>query len=170
MNRGYTKNDYLEKVTQLRDVCPDVSITSDVIVGFPGETDVDFQETIDLVEKIKFDNLFSFKYSEREGTAAAKLNHRVSEPVKAERLRIIQFLQQRHTLEKNKAMAGRVVDVLVEGRSKSSPREAMGRTRTNKIVNFNGGLELIGKTTPLVITEGYPHSLHGELHLKKEID
>ena len=170
MNRGYTKKDYLEKVTQLRDVCPDVSITSDIIVGFPGETDDDFQETIDLVEKIKFDSLFSFKYSEREGTAAAKLNHRVSEPAKAERLRIIQFLQEKHTLEKNKAMAGRVVDVLVEGRSKSSSREAMGRTRTNKIVNFKGGLELIGKITPLVITEGYQHSLHGELQLKKEID
>ena len=170
MNRGYTKKDYLEKVTQLRDICPDVSITSDIIVGFPGETDDDFQETIDLVEKIKFDSLFSFKYSEREGTAAAKLNHRISEPAKAERLRIIQFLQEKHTLEKNKAMAGRVVDVLVEGRSKSSSREAMGRTRTNKIVNFKGGLELIGKITPLVITEGYQHSLHGELQLKKEID
>ena len=170
MNRGYTKKDYLEKVTQLRDICPDVSITSDIIVGFPGETDDDFQETIDLVEKIKFDSLFSFKYSEREGTAAAKLNHRVSEPAKAERLRIIQFLQEKHTLEKNKAMAGRVVDVLVEGRSKSSSREAMGRTRTNKIVNFKGGLELIGKITPLVITEGYQHSLHGKLQLKKEID
>jgi tRNA-2-methylthio-N6-dimethylallyladenosine synthase len=170
MNRGYTKKDYLRKVTQLRDGCPDVSITSDVIVGFPGETDDDFQETIDLVEKIKFDNLFSFKYSEREGTAAAKLNHGVSEPVKAERLRILQFLQEKHTLEKNQAMAGRVVDVLVEGRSKSSPREAMGRTRTNKIVNFKGGLELIGEITPVVIMEGYQHSLRGELQLKKEID
>ena len=170
MNRGYTKRDYLEKIAGLRAACPDISITSDFIVGFPGETEDDFQETIDLMENIRFDNLFSFKYSEREGTAAVKFENKVTEHIKGERLQILQSLQEKHTLEKNRAMVGQVVKVLVEGRSKNSTGEVMGRTRNNKIVNFQGSIELAGKTVSVVITEAYLHSLHGEPPSKKESD
>lgn len=167
MNRRYTKEDYLQKVAALRAACPDISITSDVIVGFPGETDADFEETIDLLEKIRFDNLFSFKYSEREVTAAVKFDHKVSERIKNVRLKFLQLLQEQHTLDKNRAMLGKVLEVLVENRSKGSAGEVMGRSRTNKIVNFTGGSELIGKTLPVFITHAYQHSLHGELQQER---
>lgn len=170
MNRGYNRDKYMEKAVRLREVCPDISITSDVIVGFPGETDEDFRKTTDLMEEIRFDNLFSFKYSERAGTAAAGFDGKVSEHIKGERLQVLQSLQETHTLEKNKKMEGQIVEVLVEGRSKNSPGEVMGRTRTNKIVNIKGGPALVGKTTPVVITMAYQHSLRGELLSKKEID
>ena len=164
MNRGYTKAQYLDKVESLRNICPDIGITSDMIVGFPGETERDFQETIDLMEKIRFDNLFSFNYSEREGTAAVKFADKVDECIKRERLQALQSLQEKHTLERNRALEGRIEDVLVEGVSKKMPDEMMGRTRSNKIVNFRGKKELIGKTVSALITEAYLHSVKGELN------
>ena len=164
MNRGYTKAQYLEKVESLRNICPDISITSDMIVGFPGQTERDFQETIDLMEKIRFNNLFSFRYSEREGTAAVKFADKVDECIKRERLQALQSLQEKHTLERNRALEGRIEDVLVEGVSKKMPDEMVGRTRSNKIVNFRGKKGLIGKTVSVLITEAYLHSLRGELH------
>ncbi|MDI6776402.1 MAG: tRNA (N6-isopentenyl adenosine(37)-C2)-methylthiotransferase MiaB [Syntrophales bacterium] len=166
MNRGYTKAQYLDKVESLRNICPNISITSDMIVGFPGETEKDFQKTIDLMEKIRFDNLFSFNYSEREGTAAVKFADKVDECIKHERLQALQSLQEKHTLERNRALEGRVEDVLVEGVSKKMPDEMTGRTRSNKIVNFRGKKELIGKTVSVLITEAYLHSVRGELHQK----
>jgi len=167
MNRGYKKVDYLKKVEQLRESCPGISVTSDIIVGFPGESDADFEETIDLMEKVRFDNLFSFKYSERPGTTAAKLEQKVGERVKSDRLKFLQLLQERHTLEKNQALVGKVVEVLVEGISRNSTGEIMGRTRTNKIVNFKGGMELLGETLSVTIKSAYQHSLRGELSLNK---
>ena len=163
MNRGYSKKDYQEKVARLRSVCPKISITSDVIVGFPGETDKDFQETIYLMEEIRFDNLFSFKYSEREGTTAANYDGKVSERLKSLRLQTVQSLQEKHAWEKNKAMLGQREDVLVEGKSKNSAGEVMGRTRTNMIVNFKGSFHLVGKIISVIITDAYLHSLHAEL-------
>lgn len=163
MNRRYTKNDYLEKVEKLRRSCPEISISSDVIVGFPGETDGDFQETIDMMEEIRFDTLFSFKYSERQGTAALKMEGKVSEPLKKERLRILQSLQEVHTLEKNKAMEGHIEQVLVEGFSKNCRKDVMGRTSSNKIVNFAGHGDLVGMIVPVRIKEAYLHSLRGEM-------
>jgi tRNA-2-methylthio-N6-dimethylallyladenosine synthase len=168
MNRRYTKSDYLAKVEKLRRTCPEISITSDVIVGFPGETDKDFQETIDMMNEIRFDNLFSFKYSERQGTAALKMDDKVSEPLKLERLRILQALQEEHALEKNRAMEGCREEVLVEGFSKNCREDVMGRTSTNKIVNFSGQGNLIGKIVSVYIKAAYLHSLRGEM-LGKEI-
>jgi tRNA-2-methylthio-N6-dimethylallyladenosine synthase len=168
MNRGYTKDEYIEKAIRLREVCPNISITSDMIVGFPGETDDDFQSSVDLMEHIRFDSLFSFKYSEREGTAATDFDCKISEHIKGERLQILQALQDTHTWGKNKEMEGQVVEVLVEGKSKNSPGDVMGRTRTNKIVNLEGGSELVGGTTSVVITMACQHSLRGELVSKKE--
>jgi len=170
MNRGYTQAGYLGRVAKLREIRPDISITSDVIVGFPGETEADFEETIDLMRKIRFDNLFSFKYSEREGTAAAKFDHKVNDSIKSARLRTLQLLQERHTLEKNEVQVGKVLEVLVEGHSKNSPAELTGRTRTNKIVNFKGSTESIGQTLSILITCAYQHSLRGELISSEERD
>jgi tRNA-2-methylthio-N6-dimethylallyladenosine synthase len=166
MNRNYTSADYLEKVERLRSVCPDISITSDFIVGFPGETDEDFQSSLDLMEKIRFDSTFSFKYSERAGTSAAVLGRKFPESVKKERLRILQSLQDKHTLERNKELIGRNEDILVEGVSKNSHNDVTGRTRTNRIVNFKGDSGLNGKTVCVMITEAYQHSLRGNLFMK----
>jgi len=162
MNRGYTKSQYVEKVESLRKIRPDISLTSDVIVGFPGETEKDFEETIDMMNHIRFDNLFSFKYSEREKTAAVRMDGKVREPVKLDRLQRLQALQEQHTLERNKAMEGRREDILVEGLSKNCRTDVTGRTTTNKIVNFSGGLELIGEMVSVVIREAHLHSLSGE--------
>jgi tRNA-2-methylthio-N6-dimethylallyladenosine synthase len=163
MNRHYTSSDYFDRVCKLRTVCPAISVTSDIIVGFPGETDRDFQATIDIMGKIRFDNVFSFKYSEREGTAAVGLTGKVSECVKRDRLRMIQALQEKHTLERNRTMVGKNEEILVEATSKNSRKDLVGRTRTNKIVNFRGNYELIGKTVSVTITDAYLHSLRGEL-------
>jgi tRNA-2-methylthio-N6-dimethylallyladenosine synthase len=167
MNRGYTAAQYRGKVARLREVCPEISVTSDVIVGFPGETDEDFRETLDLMEQVRFDNLFSFKYSERAGTAALKLDGKVDEGIKKERLGLLQALQEKHTRTGNKAREGRVESVLVEGISKNRGSDVSGRTRTNRIVNFKGGAELIGRTVSVAITRAYLHSLRGELSEKE---
>ncbi|MGZ6275349.1 MAG: tRNA (N6-isopentenyl adenosine(37)-C2)-methylthiotransferase MiaB [Syntrophales bacterium] len=163
MNRCYTNADYCERVAELKSICPDISITSDIIVGFPGEADRDFQATIDMMGKIRFDNVFSFKYSERDGTAAVELGDKVGEGVKSDRLRIVQALQEKHTLEKNEAMIGNTEEILVEETSKNSKEDVSGRTRTNKIVNFRGSHELIGKIVSVLITDAYQHSLRGRL-------
>ena len=163
MNRGYTVEDYMQKVDALRRTRPDISITSDMIVGFPGETEKDYQETIDMMEKIRFDSTFSFKYSEREGTAAAKLKDSVPEGEKLRRLAALQDLQNRHTLEKNTQLLGTRQQVMVEGRSKNTANDLTGRTGSWKIVNFAGPLELKGQTVVVGITEAYVHSLRGRI-------
>lgn len=162
MNRGYSAEEYLRKIDHLRAVCPQISITSDIIVGFPGETDKDYQETIDMMEKIRFDSVFSFKYSERKGTAAQALPEKVPESEKRRRLKELQALQDRHTQEKNSALEGSVQEVLVEGRSRNSEQDMMGRARSWKIVNFKGDPELIGGKVSVEITRGYLHSLRGK--------
>jgi tRNA-2-methylthio-N6-dimethylallyladenosine synthase len=162
MKRGYTSREYLEKVAALRRRCPGIRITSDAIVGFPGEEEEDFQATLALMRKVRFDNLFSFCYSEREGTAAAGMDGPVDEEVKRGRLRLLQSLQEEHTLERNRALIGRLEETLVEGPSRNSPREMTGRTRGNVIVNFPGNGRLIGRTVPVRIVEAFLHSLRGE--------
>jgi len=163
MHRGYTKDSYLEKIDRLKEVCPFIAVTSDVIVGFPGEEEKDFEETLDLIRKVRFDDLFSFKYSPRKGTRAAQFTDKVEEKVKQDRLSILQEIQKEITLRKNQELEGRVEEVLVEGISKQSAQDVAGRTRSNKIVNFEGDLELVGKLVPVQITKAYPHSLRGEI-------
>ena len=163
MNRGYVVAAYREKVAALRRACPGISITSDVIVGFPGEEDGDFEQTLELMREIRFDNLFSFQYSEREGTTAVGMDRPVREGVKRERLRTLQALQEEHTLEKNRACVGRREEVLVEGPSRNGYGDMMGRTRTNRIVNFRGTTGLVGKTVSVRIVEAFLHSLRGEM-------
>ena len=163
MNRGYTRDQYLEKIEGLRHFRPEISITSDVIVGFPGETEEDYRATLALMEAVQFDNLFSFKYSERESTAAVGFEHQVPEKIKSERLQQLQVLQEKYTLERNRILEGRAVDVLVEGKSKNSDKDMTGRTRSNKIVNFRGGRDLAHKTCSVLIKKAHLHSLRGEM-------
>jgi tRNA-2-methylthio-N6-dimethylallyladenosine synthase len=165
MHRGYTKESYLEKIDRLKKVCPSIAVTSDVIVGFPGEEEKDFEETLDLMRMVQFDDLFSFKYSPRKGTRAAQFMDKVEEKVKQDRLSTLQEIQKEITLQKNQELEGRVEEVLVEGRSKQSAQDVTGRTRSNKIINFEGGLNLVGKLVPARITKPYPHSLRGEILL-----
>jgi tRNA-2-methylthio-N6-dimethylallyladenosine synthase len=163
MNRGYSVEDYLKKIDRLRQVCPTISITSDIIVGFPGETENDYQETIDMMEKIRFDSTFSFKYSERKGTAAEKLGGKIDEREKQRRLKFLQDLQDKHTLEKNTQLEGSRQELLIEGKSKNSENDLTGRTSSWKIVNFKGDQGIIGKLVDVKITKSYLHSLRGKL-------
>ena len=163
MHREYTKESYLERIDRLKKVCPSMAVTADVIVGFPGEEEKDFEETLDLIQKVRFDDLFSFKYSSRKGTRAAQFTDQIEEKVKQDRLSVLQEIQKEITLQKNQEWEGRVEEVLVEGRSRQSDQEVTGRTRSNKIVNFEGDLSLMGKLVPVRITRAHPHSLRGEL-------
>ncbi|MCJ7748716.1 MAG: tRNA (N6-isopentenyl adenosine(37)-C2)-methylthiotransferase MiaB [Desulfobacterales bacterium] len=165
MNRGYTKESYLEKIDRLKTLCPTIAITADVIVGFPGEEEKDFEETLDLMRKVQFDDLFSFKYSPRKGTRAAQFTDKVEEKVKQNRLFVLQSIQKEITLQKNQALEGCTEEVLVEGRSKQSDQDVTGRTRSNKIVNFEGDLRLVAKLVPVHITKAYAHSVRGEIVL-----
>ncbi|HOW57790.1 MAG TPA: tRNA (N6-isopentenyl adenosine(37)-C2)-methylthiotransferase MiaB [Smithellaceae bacterium] len=169
MNRGYQVNEYMKKIDALRDVCPSISITSDIIVGFPGETANDYQETIDMMEKIRFDSTFSFKYSERKGTAAYKLTEKVDEYEKSVRLKLLQELQNRHTQEIHNSLEGSVQQVLVEGRSRNSANDLTGRASSWKIVNFAGEPDLIGTIADVKITKAYLHSLRGKLMNSQEV-
>ncbi|MGO8990616.1 MAG: tRNA (N6-isopentenyl adenosine(37)-C2)-methylthiotransferase MiaB [bacterium] len=162
MHRGYARESYLEKIDRLKETCPSIALTADVMVGFPGEEDEDFRQTLDLIEKVRFDDLFSFKYSPRKGTRAAEFEDRVEEKVKQDRLSILQEIQREITLQKNQDLVGSVEEILVEGRSKQSDRDVTGRTRSNKIVNVEGDLNLVGKLVRIRITKGYAHSLRGE--------
>ncbi len=163
MKRGYTAEDYLVKIGMLKDVCPDISITSDIIVGFPGEGDDDFEKTIDLMKEVRFDNTFSFKYCDRRGTASELYEGKVEEKIKGDRLSTLQALQEQHSLESNRSLKGKVEDVLIEGVSTNNEADITGRTRGNKIVNLPGGADLIGRTVRVRIVRAYTHSLRGEM-------
>ncbi|MBM4301918.1 MAG: tRNA (N6-isopentenyl adenosine(37)-C2)-methylthiotransferase MiaB [Deltaproteobacteria bacterium] len=161
MNRGYTREHYREKVASLKGACPGIALSTDLIVGFPGETEADFIQTLDLMREAGFDQAFSFKYSPRPQTRAATFPDQVPEDVKAERLARLQALQDELTQKAHARLVGREQEVLVEGRSKRSPQELCGRLRTNQIVNFIGPRELVGDLARVAITEAHPHSLKG---------
>jgi tRNA-2-methylthio-N6-dimethylallyladenosine synthase len=161
MNRAYYREQYLEKVGKLRHVLPEISLSTDLIVGFPGETEVDFQDTLDLVQEVGFHQAFSFKYSPRPQTRAASLPDQVPEEVKSERLTRLLDLQNRLTLEAHRSLVGQTREVLVEGKSKRSAEELSGRLRTNQVVNFSGPRDLVGQLVQVEITEAHPHSLKG---------
>jgi tRNA-2-methylthio-N6-dimethylallyladenosine synthase len=163
MRRGYSREEYWEKALNLRRTCPEISITTDMIVGFPGEEERDFQESLEMMDRIRFDDLFSFRYSDRPRTQASSLRDKIPEEVKQKRLMVLQTLQRRITSEKDRAWEGRVVEVLVEGPSKVGAGEKTGRTRTNRIVNFPGGSIPAGALVKVRIEKALAHSLRGEL-------
>jgi tRNA-2-methylthio-N6-dimethylallyladenosine synthase len=147
----------------LRSHRPDIAITSDVMVGFPGERQEDFESTLDLIRQVEFDALFSFKYSDRKGTLAERMQDKIDEEEKSRRLSILQNLQKGITLKKNRALEGQQVGVLVEGYSKKGG-QLTGRTGSNKVVNFKGKNDLIGKLVHVTVKRGYLNSLWAEPH------
>ena len=163
MNRRYTRDNYLGKVDKLRGVCPAIGITSDVIVGFPQETQRDFEDTLELMKEVKFDDLFSFQYSDRPMTSATRFKEKIPSDIKRERLRILQETQNEYNLEKNKAVLHKVEEVLVKGKSKKDPNFMTGKTGSNKTVNFAGGDNLRGMLVSVKISGVHLHSLKGEL-------
>jgi tRNA-2-methylthio-N6-dimethylallyladenosine synthase len=162
MNRGYTREEYLQKVSKLRKARPDISVTTDIIVGFPGETDDDFRQTLALMEEVVFDGAYSFKYSPRPGTKGAALADDVGSREKDMRLQILQELQKKHTLARNTDAVDGVEEVLAVGSSAKDPREITGRSRQNKVVNFRGALESVGTLVPVKIIKAKNNSLWGE--------
>lgn len=163
MNRGYTREHYLELTARMRDKIPGVAITSDLIVGFPGEEEDDFLQTLDMVEKVRFDAAFTFMYSIRSGTRAAEFADQVDLEVKKSRLSRLNLNQYRIAREINKSMEGNIEEVMVEGPSKTDKSKLTSRTRTNRIVIIDGEEDLIGRIIPVRVTEGKTFSLFGEL-------
>lgn len=162
MNRIYSREQYIRIVEKLRDACPSIAITTDIIVGFPGETDRDFQDTMDLVKQVRYDSAFTFLFSVREGTPAANYENQVPEEVKHERFNALVEEIHRIQAKKNKDYQGRTVSVLVEGPSRTNPNMYTGRTDSSKIVNFQGRADMTGKIIPVKITKAQTFSLYGE--------
>jgi tRNA-2-methylthio-N6-dimethylallyladenosine synthase len=163
MKRGYTVLEYKSTVRRLRAARPELSLTSDFIVGFPGETDADFAQTMKLVEEVAFDGAFSFLYSARPGTPAADLPDPVSHPAKQARLEALQTLLEAQYKAHSEAMVGTRQRVLVTGRATRNAGELAARTDNNRVVNFAGTAELTGTYADVTITSAQPHSLRGEL-------
>ncbi len=161
MRRGYRVDEYLAKVTRLQDLYPDIALTTDIIVGFPGETEEDFERTLTLIRRVGFDNIFSFKYSPRPGTAAADYEPAVPMAEQKKRLAALQALQSKITIKRGRDLVGRVESVLVEGVSKLSGEELTGRTASNRVVNFAAPPEVQGRVIDVLITEAHEHSLRG---------
>jgi len=181
MNRKYNRERYLAKVDELRQFCPDIAISSDFIVGFPGETDQDFKQTLDLIQKVGYDSLFVFKYSDRPSAPAVRFSDKISEKEKNKRLQILLELQDEITVKKHQALVGSTQEILVEGLSKKqapidSPKPVQdrgrqqwtGRTLTNRIVNFEQAQHLqthnrnfTGRLVQVRIEKAYKHSLWG---------
>lgn len=163
MNRGYTYKQYKEKIEMLRSAIPDIAITTDIIVGFPGEREEDFEATLTALREVEYDGIFAFKYSPRPMTLAVSLPGHINERTKSERLYKVLDLQAGITYRKNKALEGRTVEVLVEGRSETDMNKLTGRTSSNKIVNFYGDRKYTGKLVMVKLLEAKQHSLYGEI-------
>ncbi|MEX0806370.1 MAG: tRNA (N6-isopentenyl adenosine(37)-C2)-methylthiotransferase MiaB [Candidatus Binatia bacterium] len=166
MRRGYTRREYLDRINGLRQRCSEVALSTDIIVGFPGETDGDFERTLELLGEVEYDEIYSFIYSPRTHTVSAKLyNDDIPEDVKKDRLKRVQTFQQGISLKKNKQKIGRIEEVLVDGHSKLKNGQVMGRTRTNRIVNLRGSETLLGQLVHARITGATVTSLIGELSI-----
>ena len=164
MNRGYTRARYLELIAELKATVPDIALSTDLIVGFPGETEADFEQTVDMVERVGYDNVFAFRYSRRPGTLAATITDQIAEEVMAERNGRILEVAGRVAAERSRRLEGRIMPVLVDGTSRKDPEEVAGRTRCNRVVNFHaGGRDLLGSVVPVRITQALPHCLRGAL-------
>ena len=163
MKRAYTRESYLQKVRDVRAAIPGVAVTTDIIVGFPGETEADFQDTLDLVEEARYDAAYMFQYSPRPMTEAADLPNQISKEVVQERFDRLVALQERLSFESNLADVGRTHEVLVEGMSKKDPSRLTGRTRTNKLVHFADDGAREGSLRTVRISAAHPHHLDAEV-------
>jgi tRNA-2-methylthio-N6-dimethylallyladenosine synthase len=162
MGRGYTSESYLDKVHKLKAIRPEIVLTGDIIVGFPGETEADFEQTLSLMEAVRYIDLFSFVYSSRPGTRAAELHDDLPREIKMARLDRLMELQRSHTSELSKHYIETVMRVLVEGEGKF-PGQVSGKGDIGRIINFNGDTSLIGSFIDVKITKAYPNSFLGEL-------
>ena len=163
MNRKYTKAQYLEKIEKVKREIPDISLSTDVIVGFPTETNEDFEETLDVLRRVEFDNIFSFIYSKREGTPAAKLDFVLTDEEIHKNFNRLLEVQNEISKRKNDAYVGRIETVLVDGVSKNDENMLSGRCESSKIVNFRGDKSLIGKYVKVKIMQSHTWSLNGSL-------
>jgi len=164
MRRGYTRQEYLARIQRLRERCPEVALSTDIIVGFPGETDAEFDCTLELLEQVEYDEIFSFVYSPRPQTVSAKIyQDDIPEDVKKDRLTRVQKLQREISLKKNRQRIGELDEILVEGPSRLKNGQIMGRTRNNRIVNLTGPENLLDQLVPVQITGATANSLLGEI-------
>jgi tRNA-2-methylthio-N6-dimethylallyladenosine synthase len=164
MNRGYTREHYLELIAELRTAVPDLALSTDLIVGFPGETEEDFRETLDMVERVGYDNVFAFRYSPRPGTPAATMPDQVPGEAKASRNTRLLEVATAVASPRSARLVGSVLPVLVDGVSRRDPSEVAGRTECNRVVNFDGeGRVAAGDLVRVRITAALPHSLRGTL-------
>ena len=163
MQRLYTRGEYMERVAWMRQARRPIAITSDIIVGFPGETEEDFEETLDLMEDIKYDSIFSFKYSRRPNTAALELGDQISEEEKTRRIMIVQERQRAIQMRQNAELLGEVEELLVESRYESTG-QWVGRTTRNRNLSFTSAArDLLGTYVPVRVTRAGPNALMGEI-------
>jgi tRNA-2-methylthio-N6-dimethylallyladenosine synthase len=167
MKRGHSAFEYKQKIKKLREIRPNISMSSDFIIGFPGETDADFEHTMSLIEEIGFDHSFSFIYSRRPGTPAAELPDDVPHDVKQARLARLQHVINNSTQQISREMVGTVQRILVDRPSRKDASEMSGRTENNRVVNFKGPASLIGEFVDVQITEAFTNSLRGKLVTEK---
>jgi len=163
MNRVYSRQEYIDKISALRETVPEISITSDIIVGFPEETDDDFKNTVNIINQIAYDDLFIFHYTDRNGTKASTLKDKIPYKVKIERLTILNELQRKISMDKNSELINKKVSVLFENTSKYDNNFIAGRTRTNKVVNCKASADVIGSIRDVKINKANIHSLNGTL-------
>lgn len=164
MRRGYGRADYLARIDQLRKRCPKVALSTDIIVGFPGETDDEFADTLEMLAQVKYDEIYSFMYSPRPQTVSAKIyDDDVGDEIKKDRLKKVQSLQKEISLKKNRRMIGNLEEILVDGRSRLKNGQMMGRTRSNRIVNFSGEETLVGSLLLVRIVGASANSLLGDV-------
>ncbi|ASS75427.1 tRNA (N6-isopentenyl adenosine(37)-C2)-methylthiotransferase MiaB [Tumebacillus algifaecis] len=163
MKRGYTREEYLDLVNRIKTRIPDVALTTDIIVGFPGETEEQFQETVTLIEEVRYEGAYTFVYSPRAGTPATRLPDDVSEADKKQRLYRLNDVQDKISLEQNQKLIGQVLEVLVEGESKTNADVLQARTESNKLVHIVGSKELIGQLIHVKVTEAKTWYLRGEI-------
>ena len=166
MNRHYDRAHYLSIVEKLRAAMPDIALTTDIIVGFPGETDADFEATIDILRRVRFDMIYSFIYSPRAGTPAAKMENQIPEEVKSARMQKLLAVQDEISLEINQSLVGKALRVLVDGKSKNDANTYAGRSEAGKLVHFKSEADLSGRFATVRITRAEPFCLHGELQEK----
>jgi tRNA-2-methylthio-N6-dimethylallyladenosine synthase len=163
MNRKYTQKKYLKLIEEYKKILPRGAITTDIIVGFPSETDKDFKKTVDILREAAFDSAYTFKYSPRPPAKSCKLRDDINAAVKEKRLRTIIDLQGKISEDRNIVLAGKMVEILVDGRNNKDPGKITGRTRTNKAAVFEGSANLIGKLVNVKIESVAPYALRGRL-------
>jgi tRNA-2-methylthio-N6-dimethylallyladenosine synthase len=163
MNRHYDRAKYMSLINKIKKEIPDCTITTDIIVGFPGETDEDFEDTLSLVKEVGYDSAFTFIYSRRNNTPADNMENQIPDDVKHERFNKLVAALNKNIIVENKLYEGKTVEVLVEGPSKNDETKLMGRTRNGKLVNFQGDISLVGKLVNVKINRAQPFSLIGEV-------